>query len=258
MVEVLEEYPWSSQPGYLSRAKKWDWLHKDFILSLLTENKDKKRVYRQFIRNEEPEEIIAIFAKKKLPSLLGSEQFLSWVKETFFLRKKDREIPDSLLLAPTREQIFDATCRIYGVEADHLLTVRRGRKNESRNVAIYLCRILRNDTLSDIGKVFGMTGYSPAGSAVERVNIELKSDRELEKKIEEIKKICLQKKGQGETWPHCLQKKGQGETWPHCLYDPTAYTAYTAYLVVYIYCKNTEEDGVAWTDLWWTLWNFGN
>ena len=44
--------------------------------------------------------------------------------------------------------------------------------NESRNVAIYICRVLRKDTLIEPGHAYGMTGYSPAGSAVERVKKE--------------------------------------------------------------------------------------
>lgn len=195
IVQVLEEYPWSSHPGYLTGAKKWDWLYKDFILSLLTEKRNKRQQYRKFMLTEEPEEITAIFAKKKLPPFLGSETFLSWVKETFFTRKHDRQIPQSVHLAPTRQQIVDEICRVYEVEEQHLFRARRGQKNEARNVAIYLCRVLRNDTLRVIGQAFGMTGYSPAGSAVERVKKELSKDRELRKKVEGIKKSLLTIKG---------------------------------------------------------------
>ena len=33
LVEEVNKYPWSSHKGYLSDSKKWNWLHKDFILS---------------------------------------------------------------------------------------------------------------------------------------------------------------------------------------------------------------------------------
>lgn len=52
---------------------------------------------------------------------------------------------------------------------------------------IYLCRILRNDPLLELGEAFGMTGYSPADSTVERVvKEELSRDRQLQKRIEKI------------------------------------------------------------------------
>jgi hypothetical protein len=33
MVDDINKYPWSSHKAYLSGAKKWDWLHKKYILS---------------------------------------------------------------------------------------------------------------------------------------------------------------------------------------------------------------------------------
>ena len=36
LVDVLDDYPWTSHKGYLSVAKKWNWLYKEFIFSLLT------------------------------------------------------------------------------------------------------------------------------------------------------------------------------------------------------------------------------
>jgi len=64
---------------------------------------------------------------------------------------------------------MNAVCIHYGVEKKELLAGRRGKENEPRNVASYLCRFLRNDTLIELGQDFGMSGYSPAGSAVARV-----------------------------------------------------------------------------------------
>jgi putative transposase len=34
LAKELSDYPWSSHKGYLSNAKKWNWLYKSFILSL--------------------------------------------------------------------------------------------------------------------------------------------------------------------------------------------------------------------------------
>ena len=39
IVEKLDQYQWSSHKGYVSKAKKWNWLHKGFILSMLTSKK---------------------------------------------------------------------------------------------------------------------------------------------------------------------------------------------------------------------------
>ena len=45
-------------------------------------SKDKtqwRSLYRQFVEMEDSEEISQIFERKKLPSVLGSEQFINWV-----------------------------------------------------------------------------------------------------------------------------------------------------------------------------------
>ena len=49
IVKDLSEYTWSSHTGYLSGLKKWDWLHKNYILSLFAKNKAESiRRYKQF------------------------------------------------------------------------------------------------------------------------------------------------------------------------------------------------------------------
>ena len=200
MVETLYEYAWSSHRGYLSSVKNWNWLHKDFILSMLASDKKKRRqAYLRFMAKNDSDELLDLFEQKKLPSLLGSENFISWVKETFFEKKKHRQVPESVQLAPDLGKIKREVCRVYGVEEKDLLTAQRGKSNEPRNVAIYLCRVLRNDTLLELGHAYGMTGYSPAGSAVERVRKKLPKDKKLLKRIENIKQSLFSEKGQDET-----------------------------------------------------------
>ena len=199
MVKTLADYPWSSHHGYISSSKNWNWLHKDFILSMLSEKRPSRKAYLQFVAREDSEELQSLSAKKKWPSMLGSEGFISWVKETFFQEKRHRQVPESNKLAPDREQIKREVCQAYGVEEKDLLTVQRGKNNEPRNVAIYLCRVLRNDTLIDLGHAFGMTGYSPAGSAVERVKKKLKKDKKLQNQIKKINHSLYPNKGQDET-----------------------------------------------------------
>lgn len=67
------------------------------------------------------------------------------------------------------------------------MTGQRGKTNEPRSVAIYLARTLRKDTLLEIGAAFGMSGYSPASGAVERIRKRLHHDKPLHKTIEQIK-----------------------------------------------------------------------
>ena len=201
IVAALDQYPWSSHHGYLSVAKSWDWLHKDFVLSMLSGGEKKtKKAYQQFIDMEDSKEIQGVFEKKKWPAMLGSDDFITWVKEKFFTSKKHRQIPESFQLAPEPALIIKEVCRSYGVCEEDLFITKRGKRNEPRNVAIYLCRQLRNDTLIHLGEAFGMTGYSPAGGAIDRVKKKLAKDKKLQKRLQQITKVVLnQNKGQNET-----------------------------------------------------------
>ena len=192
IVNSPDRYPWSSHQRYLLPVAETDWLYKDFVLSMLTTDKKRQlRTYRKFMEKDESQELLDLFENKRWPAFLGGEDFVYWVKETFFQKKKNRQVPESLQLAPDRHRIIGEVCRMYGVTEREVFNVRRGFRNEPRDVAIYLCRTLRNDTLREIGKAFGITGYSPAGSVVSRMKKELLHDKGLEQQIENITRCVL-------------------------------------------------------------------
>ena len=85
VADRLDKYPWSSHKGYISRAKKWDWVYKHFILSLFSHDKaDSLKRYKTFISRETPEGINLILGRKNLPSVLGAESFVKHIKGKIF------------------------------------------------------------------------------------------------------------------------------------------------------------------------------
>jgi chromosomal replication initiation ATPase DnaA len=67
----------------------------------------------------------------------------------------------------------------YRINDTELLLSRRGVFNEPRNVAIYLMRRVRGDSLRQIGEQFQMTKYSSVSSVIERMKVFLTKDRKL-------------------------------------------------------------------------------
>jgi len=63
---------------------------------------------------------------------------------------------------------------------------RRGISNEPGNVAIYLLRTLRGDHLEGIGQDFNISRFISASSIAERVKYEMKADRGLKKRIQNL------------------------------------------------------------------------
>jgi hypothetical protein len=138
-VESVEQYEWSSHRGYLSAAKKWDWLHKRFILSMIAKDpKQRIKRYRMFMAEDESESFLQTMNLKRLPSVLGENQFLKMIKERYFERKRHVEVPESKGLAPETDQIIAAVCRLYGIDTRRLFHAKRGNLNEARSMAIYL------------------------------------------------------------------------------------------------------------------------
>ncbi len=81
------------------------------MLSMFSDDKrlSRKR-YKEFVFGESPEEINVILGKKKLPSMLGRDEFIEWVKRTFFKEKRHIEVPESRSLAPDVKRIRAVWC----------------------------------------------------------------------------------------------------------------------------------------------------
>jgi len=190
LVDNLQKYNWSSHKGYLSKAKKWDWLHKRFALSLFSkDHAESIRLYKQFISQEVPDEINKILGRRKLPPVLGTKKFMDRVKDLFFSDKSHEEIPEAKILAPDPDKILEAVAKLYKVGMDDLLRSIRGYFNEPRNVAIYLTRRLRGDTLKVVGEVFGINKNSTVSSSIDRVKYEMRRDKGIRLRVEKLIKI---------------------------------------------------------------------
>ena len=187
LTKGLDDYLWSSHGGYISRTKMWDWLHKEFIFSLLTKDKGSRlNAYRLFMAEEEREEILKVVEGNKWPTFLGIPSLVSKTKEKFFPLKVHDEVPQSQDLVPEWDRIRQAVCAVYGVEEKTLMTSKRGWFNEPRNVAIYVSRRLRRDTLKEIGEQFGLGKYSSVSSVVDRMKRLVTKDGNLGRRVEKI------------------------------------------------------------------------
>ena len=195
LVKRLDQYVWSSHKGYLSKAKKWNWLYKHFVLDMLTTQINSQiQIYKQFMAQEQDEDLVRVLDGNNPPSMLGSEKFISWIKDRFFKKKKDKEVPASKELAPDLDTIISEVSRYYKVRPTKLKAVRRGIENEPRDVAMYLIRSMRAEPLIRVGEKFGLNQYSSVSSAVTRVKAKLQKDRKFKDCLEHIESNIL--KGQ--------------------------------------------------------------
>ncbi len=114
--------------------------------------------------------------------------------ENIFTTKKDywsfvdllEEIPESKNLALDIDKIKYTVCKAYNIKETELYVTMRGCFNEPRNVAVYLIRHLRNDTFKQVAEQFGIEKNSTVSSIVERVKYEMKTDKVLKKRIQDL------------------------------------------------------------------------
>jgi len=187
LTDNLDRYVWSSHRGYLSKSENWNWLHKDFILSMLSKGEGSQlKYYRQFMSTEDEDEIDTVLIKKKWPAVLGSADFVQRIKNKFFAEKTNSEVPQSRELAPEPYQIILAVCDRYGIDEKELLVSKRGVFNEPRNMAIYLTRRLRGDSLKTLGQQFQIKKYSSVSSVIERMKAALANNKRLQNNLEQL------------------------------------------------------------------------
>jgi len=186
IVAKLDDYEWSSHKGYVSKAKKWEWLHKDYILGMFSKDKRSQIIsYKRFISSEESAELIHYYSKKNIPSILGDKIFVKLLKDSFLKKKKEKEIPESTKLCPEVIDIKQAVCAYYQKEEADLLMSRRGVENEARDFAMYMLRVIRSERLTKIGEEFNLSNYSSVSTAIERIKRKMDS-KKFRKMYEEI------------------------------------------------------------------------
>lgn len=188
----MDNYKWCSHVGYISKAAKWNWLYKDFILSMLSsEQIDQMHAYKRFVRLDDSEEILQVFESPRWPPFIGGMQFLDWVKRTFFEKKREKEVPDSVHLAPNLSRIKAVVCDNYNIQESILQKARRGVSNEPRDVTIYLARMLRQEGLREIGTEFGLSNYSSVSSVIERVKSLMMKNHKFCSRVEEMWRVII-------------------------------------------------------------------
>jgi REP element-mobilizing transposase RayT len=192
LVKRLEDYFWSSHRTYISRGNEGNWLHKDFVLSMLGENRSKRRqAYIDFVKQEEPETLKTLYEKSKLPLLLGAKDFIDDIKQKYCDKATIKEMPQVKELFPDKSQIEKTVSGVYQIEIDELLKSRRGNYNEARNVAIYLMRKYTGAPLKDIGSRFGMSSYSSVSSVIIRIKQAMDRNKKLRQRITAAEKLLI-------------------------------------------------------------------
>jgi chromosomal replication initiator protein len=97
---------------------------------------------------------------------------------------------------PATRAIQIATAQVYGLEADDLVSrVRQKKITLARHVAMYLCRHMTRNSISEIGRRFGGRDHTTVLSAIRKIGRLYQDDPELRETVETIRKMVSDRKG---------------------------------------------------------------
>jgi len=167
LVAHPDEYKWSSYSTITGKTKEPAWLESAWLLSKFgTKRKQAITNYKKFVEEADTKDLKNPAKNLSGGFILGSPDFVIWIKETFLSTRSDEnEIPQLRELKPriNIDQIVEAVCREFNCEIETIL--HKGRKrNVARDVAIYLVRVLSGEKGKKIGEYFG----NISGAAITR------------------------------------------------------------------------------------------
>jgi putative transposase len=194
IVAKSDAHLWSSYSAYIGKTKRPEWLETRWLLSQFGQkNKDAKQQYRAFV--EMVDAVTFESPEKELTSgvILGTANFVKWVKETFVKpREDDKEIPQlkELKKSVEVETILDAVGSEFGCTRAEILD--KGRKgNLARDMAVYLARDLTGKSAQSLGAYFG--GISGAGITMryKHISRETAQSRHLGARLKKLRNLIV-------------------------------------------------------------------
>ena len=180
LVRDLSEYGWSSYSSYIGRGKRWEWLQTDFIVGQMSlDLQEASRRYRDYLKEGMGKRMGDPLRKTVASTVLGSEKFVEWVKESWMERgASHRDIPALGKLAPWPD----------------LSAIRRESEGifgegtaMSRKVGLYLSHRVSGRSLEEIGDFYGGIGPSAVSQNSRRLKDRLKGDRKLSEEVNRLK-----------------------------------------------------------------------
>jgi len=178
-----QDYPWSSHHHYLRPRGAPRWLALREVLSRYGSRRD----FHEFVLSSNEKALLEFYAGKRRSPILGDDEFISWVKGGGLSISGEHVSYETRILKPSVSSVIKAVAEVYQVAEADVLRGRRGKRNEARQVAMYLTRELCDTSLKEIAEVFSLGSYGSVGGACSVIERKTKLDRSLRRRIEQIR-----------------------------------------------------------------------
>lgn len=185
MVDMPEEYEWSSFSYYIGNQRPPQWLFRDFILKFFSYDiSSAQKKYHHFVKTAVNDDNGNPLDDVVSSTILGSPDFIDLIRENFLAEKEpDKSLPalKELHDSVSTEWIFDTVEAVFGND-----------NGNSRQVKMYLCRKHTKLTLKHIGNHFGI-GESGVCQVGRRIGKKMADDQEFKKIVQKIEEKIMRK-----------------------------------------------------------------
>lgn len=170
----LISYPWSSLAGYLSKRKRQHFVQYALVLSEYGGETDKARKAYRKVLIEEMTQGRGVYEEVVGQSVIGSDEFISWVKERFLVEGKDREAPahQAIRRYRSKEEVTEVLVKKTGKSIEEI----SAEKGPLRQIAMDLLHRYGGLTNPEIGRLFGVD-YSSVSQERKRLRQRLAQNR---------------------------------------------------------------------------------
>ena len=189
--EKLLDYPWSSLPGYLDKSRQESMT--DYTLVLADyggDTKNGRNAYREQLISD-IDESIDVTGDIYGQSILGGDDFINWVKESFLGEQETRELP--LVRSIRNYQQKEAILEIIERETGKDLETLKKEKGDLRRLAMDLLYRHGGMKGAAIGALLGID-YSAVSRERKKLRGMISQDGVLRKTMHKIEGIITKVK----------------------------------------------------------------
>lgn len=191
MAATPGEYAWSSYPAFTGNVKTPVWLTTDLRQAF---GKNKKTAIQNYQRYVEAVDLAALENPDRRVIggfILGGTDFVAMVTETFLsTREEDKEIPQlkKLKLKTSFETIVKTVCDETGCSEEQIRQKGR-KKNQARDLAVYLARNLSGASCKSLGEFFGGVSGAAVTMRYNQFDKKMQRDKTLRDAVARVHRI---------------------------------------------------------------------
>jgi len=185
MIDQLEDYPWSSYPAYIGKAQSPKWLERDSSYQILG-SKQRFKAYAEFVKQGVDDDTAKFYGKGHIAAIFGDKEFQGWVYDELLPELAAEEKSRVIQPNTTLKEMTDLVAKKFQKNSGDLRKIVKGPsgRNEPRQIAMYLCQELTDETLIGIANYFNLTHAGSVSYITHKIRKRLIEDKEFRKVIE--------------------------------------------------------------------------